>query len=100
MINTDIKPGSIIYTQRYYNDEFESIRAYMLLSIVDNRAICSSFIHSADESLEQILNFHTVQTDYELSTELCVFPVERCYSTAEEASSSINIFRNSGLNNC
>lgn len=95
MINTNIKPGSIIYTQRYYNGEFESIRAYMLLSIVDNRAICSSFIYNADESLEQILNFHTVQTDYELSTELCVFPVERCYSTAEEASSSINISQGS-----
>lgn len=72
---------------------------YMFLAIVKKFVICSYFIAcgGGNEDIDGTLLYHAQETAEDYDTDLCVFPIEDCYETIEEAKEAFALETDTGV---
>lgn len=60
---------------------------YMFLAVAKEFVICSAFINcgGGEKGIDGTLLHHAQETAENYETDLCVFPIEDCYETIDEA---------------
>lgn len=89
------KAGDTVYIIEYDDDGVaEDYTGYMFLAQTTNAVIVTPFINDYDlyQTVEDLIQ-ETAET---MDCDLCVFPLERCYATKEEAQ---KVLRESGVDN-
>jgi len=81
--------GSEVYVvERNECEDACEVSGYMIVGHTRDALIVSAFINELT-GLEDTLKYHIRETSGNFYTELCVFPLDDCYSTKEEADSAL-----------
>jgi len=84
VIAPSFKMGDTVYiVERDECGEAEDYTGYMFLAQTKNAVIVTSFINDYDS--EETIEYLIQETIEKMDTDLCVFPLEDCYATKEEA---------------
>ena len=84
----NLKAGSEVnVVERDEAGEAVEATRYMFLAVAKEFVICSPFIACAGgcKDIDGTLLYHAQETAEDYDTDLCVFPIEDCYETIEEA---------------
>ena len=81
--------AEVAVVERNEDEEALGTAKVMFLAVVKEFVICSYFIacdnSHEDEDIDETLLYYAQKTAENYGTDLCVFPIEDCYETIEEA---------------
>jgi hypothetical protein len=79
----DLKIGEAVWVVEREYDEAVDVTGFLLIAQTESYAVVSSYINDYD--FDETIEYHIAETSDNQGTELCVYPINDCYATREEA---------------